>query len=211
MAARLVLCLLLLLGSVRPVLSAPDMASMIGDLERQWAKASYQLPAAEQQPALKAVLQQAEAISRQFPSEALPLAWRGIVLCSYAEARGGLQALSNVTEARDLFLAAKKIDPHIMSGTVDGYLGTLYHAVPAWPIGFGDRDKAAAYFRLSIAENQPSIDIDFLYGHYLFEIGQYAEAKQYLTAGLAMPLRPDHVDYDNGRRRDISETLAKMQ
>lgn len=188
-----------------------DMQSAIAALEKKWAAISYHLPKEKQEAAFRALSQQAEAVARQFPGEALPLAWRGIILCSWAEAQGGLGALDHVIAARDVFLQAKKIDAHAMAGAVDGYLGTLYHAVPGWPIGFGDKAKAAAYFRQAVSENPPSIDINFLYGHYLFEMGDEVQAKQYLTAALAMPLRPDHVDYDNGRRQDITETLAKMK
>ena len=211
MIARLVLSLLILLGLGGPALAAPDMVSMIADLERQWAKASYQLPVAEQQPALKAVLQQAEAISRQFPHEALPLAWRGIILCSYAEARGGLQALGNVTEARDLFLQAKKLDPQVMNGTVDGYLGTLYYKVPGWPIGFGDMQRAREYFRRALAENPGSLDTHFLYGEFLSNTADKDVARRYLTAGLAIPIRADHAEYDAGRRQDIAGILAGLK
>jgi tetratricopeptide (TPR) repeat protein len=191
--------------------AAADTESAIAALENQWAAISYHTPKETQEAAFQALSRQADDLARQFPGQALPLAWRGIILCSWAEAQGGLQALDHVIAARDAFLQAKKIDAHIMNGTVDGYLGTLYHAVPGWPIGFGDRNKAAAYFRQAVSENPPSIDIGFLYGHYLFETGDYAQARQYLTAALAMPLRPDHVAYDNGRRQDIAETLAKMK
>lgn len=191
--------------------AAADMEGAIRALENQWAAISYHTPKEAQQAAFQALSQQADMLARQFPGQAVPLAWRGIILCSWAEAQGGLQALDHVTAARDLFLQSKKIDPHVMNGTVDGYLGTLYHAVPGWPIGFGDRNKAAAYFHQAVAENPPSIDIGFLYGHYLFETGDFPQAKRYLTAALAMPLRPDHAAYDNGRRQDITETLAKMK
>jgi tetratricopeptide (TPR) repeat protein len=191
--------------------AASDMQDAIAALESRWAMISYHMPKEAQEAAFQALSRQAEVLARQFPGEAVPLAWRGIILCSWAEAQGGLSALGHVTAARDFFLQAKKIDTHAMNGTVDGYLGTLYHAVPGWPIGFGDKAKAAAYFRQAVSGNPPSIDINFLYGHYLFEIGDTARAKQYLNAALAMPLRPDHVDYDNGRRQDITETLAKMK
>jgi len=191
--------------------TATDMQGAIAALENQWATVSYHTPKETQEAAFQTLSRQAEDLARQFPGEALPLAWRGIILCSWAEAQGGLQALDHVIAARDVFLQAKKIDAHIMNGTVDGYLGTLYHAVPGWPIGFGDNKKAVAYFHQAISQNPPSIDIGFLYGHYLFEMGDYPQARQYLTGALAMPLRPDHVAYDNGRRQDISETLAKMK
>lgn len=198
-------------GSLRSANAAPDLGTALAGLEQQWAKISYQLPTANQESAFAALLQQAETLSRQFPDEALPLAWHGIILCSYAESRGGLQALGNVTQARDLFLQAKAIDPQVMNGTVDGYLGTLYSKVPGWPVAFGDDQQAQRYFRQEVAANPHGIDTDYLYGHYLLSQGDKQRARQYLNAGLTVPIRSDHADYDTGRRRDIAQDLAKIK
>jgi tetratricopeptide (TPR) repeat protein len=186
------------------------MASQLAELERQWAKISYQTPADQRKEPFRALVQQAERIAQDFPGRAEPLAWRGMILCSFAEATGGLAALDDVTQARDLFLEAKQIDPHVLNGTVDGYLGTLYYKVPPWPIGFGDDRKAKQYFQQALSLNPDGIDPNYLYGHYLAEQDRKAEARQYLTKAEQVPIRPDHADYDAGRRMDIAEILAKL-
>lgn len=210
--ARL-LCLVLiipLMMQVHLAMATPDMKSQLAVLEQQWAKASYQTPMSGRKAAFKDLLQQAEQISKQYPGQAEPLAWRGMILCSYAEVIGGLSALDDVTAARDLFLQAKGIDAHVMNGTVDGYLGTLYYKVPPWPIGFGDEKKAQSYFQQAVALNPDGIDPNYLYGHYLADKGEKTEARDYLNRGLQAPIRADHADYDAGRRMDIEESLAKV-
>jgi tetratricopeptide (TPR) repeat protein len=207
---RLLLVLAVGLGLLRPAVAAPDMGSQLAELERQWAKISYQTPAGDRKEPFRALVQQAERIAQDFPGRAEPLAWRGMILCSFAEATGGLAALDDVTQARDLFLEAKQIDPHVLNGTVDGYLGTLYYKVPPWPIGFGDDRKAKQYFQQALSLNPTGIDPNYLYGHYLADQGRKTEAQDYLTRAMQVPIRVDHPDYDAGRRMDISEILAKL-
>lgn len=199
------------IGLVSSAKADPDMATTIGDLEHQWVRISYQMQSADQEAAFKDLLSHADKIVQRFPGQALPIAWRGIILCSYAESRGGVQALHDVTEARDLFMRAKKIDPNIMDGTIDGYLGTLYYKVPGWPIGFGDLQIAQRYFQQAVAENPSSIDTNFFYGQYLLDQGDLRQARKYLMAALVTPIRTDHVDYDQGRRQDVVGALAKIK
>jgi len=205
---RLVILSLALSWLSRGAEAAPDMAASISALELQWAKISYQAAVSDQNAAFVDLLRQAEVISRQFPGEPLPMAWHGIILCSHAEVTGGLRSLREVTQARDLFLEAKRLDPQIMDGTVDGYLGTLYYKVPGWPVGFGDRQRAALYFQQALAENPSGIDANYMYGLYLLDLGDRAEGRAHLLAALHTPVRPDHADYDAGRRQDIQSALA---
>jgi tetratricopeptide (TPR) repeat protein len=205
---RVILFVIISLGLMRPAQAMPDMAAQLADLERQWAKVSYQTPPANQKEAFRLLVQQAERISQDFPGQAEPLAWRGMILCSFAEATGGLGALDDVTQARDLFLQAKRINDHVLNGTIDGYLGTLYYKVPPWPVGFGDDKKAQRYFQQALNLNPTGIDPNYLYGHYLADQGKKREARNYLTRALQVPIRPDHADYDAGRRIDINAALA---
>ena len=204
--ARLVLCLALS-WLPRIAEAAPDLAASISALELQWAKISYQSTGIDQDAAFLDLLRQVDVIAREFPGQPLPMAWRGIILCSHAEVAGGLGSLREVTEARDLFLEAKRLDPRIMDGTVDGYLGTLYHRVPGWPVGFGDRQRAVFYFQQAMAENPAGIDANYMYGLYLLDQGDRVAGRAHLMAALHAPIRPDHADYDAGRRQDIQSAL----
>lgn len=205
---RLLILSLTMSGLPRGAGAAPDMAALISALELQWARISYQSAGIDQNAAFLDLLRQAETIARQFPGQPLPMAWRGIILCSHAEVAGGLRSLREVTQARDLFLEAKRLDPQVMDGTVDGYLGTLYYKVPGWPVGFGDRQQAAFYFQQAMAENPSGIDANYMYGLYLLDQGERIAGRAHLLAALRAPLRPDHADYDAGRRLDIQSALA---
>jgi len=207
---------LALAASSRIAQAAPDIETSVSELERQWARISYYSPtiaprSVDQQMAFASLSQQAEALAQQFPDQPLQMAWRGMIMCSHAEAVGGFKAFHEVTQARDLFLKAKQLDPHIMSGTVDAYLGTLYYKVPGWPIGFGDNQKAVVYFQQAIVESPAGIDSNLLYAKYLIDQGDFAEAQRHLLVALKAPIRPDHAEYDQGRRQDIDAALAKIK
>jgi len=195
--------------SVAANAAATDFATTVDDLERQWARISYQLPVDQQRPKFEALSQQAALVAKQFPDRAEALAWQAMILCSHAESIGGLNALNLVTRAHDLLLRAAAIDERAMGGTIDGYLGTLYYKVPGWPIGFGDERKAKTYFQKSLAIDPTGIDPNYLYGHYLLDHGNKQEARKYLLKALDAPKRPGHQEYDAGRRIDIQADLAK--
>lgn len=211
MRQGLLVVAVMILALMKPAFAAEDMKSSIGDLERQWAEISYQTPANAREAKFKVLTQQAEAAVRQFPGRAEPLAWQAMILCSYAEAIGGLPALDKVTQARDLLLQAAKIDAAALGGTIYGYLGTLYSKVPGWPVGFGDDKKARSYFQRALAIDPSGIDANYLYGHYLVDEGKKQEARPYLLKALNLPPRPDHAAYDAGRRQDIAADLAKIK
>jgi len=41
-----------------------------------------------------------------------------------------------------------------LNGSVYNSLGSLYAKVPGWPLGFGDKKKAQAYFEKALAINR---------------------------------------------------------
>lgn len=99
-----------------------------------------------------------------WPERAEPLVWEGIVLASWAGAKGGLGALKLAKQARDQLLRAEQIDPSALNGSVYTSLGSLYYQVPGWPLGFGDDDKAREYLEKALTMNPDGIDPNFFYG-----------------------------------------------
>ena len=62
-------------------------------------------------------------------------------------------------------------------------LGTLYHRVPGFSVGFGSDRKAKEYLEKAVAINPDGIDRNYFYGEFL---------------------------YDEGRRRDLNALLMKL-
>ena len=98
-----------------------------------------------------------------------------------------------------------------MDGSIYGSLGSLYAKVPGWPIGFGDKQKATAYFERALAQDPTSIDSNFFYADFLADQGDYAKSAEYLKRALAASPRPGREDADAGRRREATDLLAKLK
>ena len=145
----------------------------LADIQQSWDQANYQTAnAAEKQRQLEALSARSEALARKYPRHAEPLVWEGIVLSTYAGAKGGLGALSLAKKSRDCLLEATRIDPAALKGSAYTSLGALYYKVPGWPIGFGDRDKATDFLHKALELNPDGMDPNYFIGELLYEQGE---------------------------------------
>lgn len=189
----------------------PSLDDAIADIGHRWAKVSYQTPEAGRAAAFGPLIAHAEQTAQSFPGRAEPMIWEAIVLSSAAKAEGGLGALSKAKQARDLLLAAEKINPTALNGSIYNSLGSLYAKVPGWPIGFGDKKKAKAYFEKALAINPNGIDPNYFYADLLADQGEYAQAADHLKRALAAPARPGREDADAGRRQEVMHLLETLR
>jgi tetratricopeptide (TPR) repeat protein len=189
-----------------------SLAADISSLQQGWDQANYRsASAAEKQQQLETLSARSEALTHKYPQRAEPLVWQGIVLSTYAGAKGGLGALSLAKKSRDCLLEAMKIDPAALHGSAYTSLGALYYKVPGWPIGFGDHDKASDFLHKALALNPDGMDPNYFIGELLFEEGEYTNAMQHLEKALAAPPRPDRPIADAGRRAEINVLIAKVR
>ena len=183
----------------------------IAAIAHRWASISYRTPEKDREAALKGLAATAEQLVRNSPGKAEPMVWDAIVLASYAKAEGGLDALTKLQQARNLLLAAEKIDPNALNGSIYTSLGSLYAKVPGWPLSFGDAHKARAYLQLALKINPNDIDAQYFYGDFLATQGEYAQALDHLKQALAAPPRSGREDADAGRRQEIVALITEIQ
>ncbi len=206
-------CALALVAATPNVRAADDdIAAELLDIQHAWDKANYEVsdPAAKKND-LETLSKRAEAFVRAHPDKAEPLVWQGIVLSTYAGARGGFGALSIAKKSRDSLLAALKVDGTVLNGSAYTSLGALYYKVPGFPLGFGDHDKAAEYLRKALSLNPDGIDPNYFYGELLFESGDYPQSLRYLQKALAAPARPDRPLADQGRRGEVTALMVRVR
>jgi tetratricopeptide (TPR) repeat protein len=190
---------------------APFTAELV-EIQHGWEQATYQAAdEAIKVRQLEALTARSEAFARKYPQRAEPLVWEGIVLSSYAGAKGGLGALSLAKKSRDCLLEATRIDPEALQGSAYTSLGALYFKVPGWPLGFGDEDKATNFLQKALALNPDGMDPNYFIGELLFEQGAYARSLEHLQKALAARPRPDRPLADTGRRAEINTLLAKVR
>ncbi|KEF30058.1 MAG: hypothetical protein EP339_09465 [Gammaproteobacteria bacterium] len=189
---------------------AADLDTDLLDIQTRWAKIQYQTPEDKREKAFEKLSAETEAFVSQYPGRAEPLIWQGIVLSTYAGAKGGLGALGLVKQARKSLEKAVEIDPNALDGSALTSLGSLYYQVPGWPLSFGDDDKAKKYLQRALTLNPEGIDANFFFGDYLLEQGENDRAKVYLSKVLEVPGRPGRALADEGRRREAKQRLENL-
>lgn len=190
---------------------AASLETEINELASAWDVANFATGGAEKEKALAALAKRAKALSEAWPNRAEPLIWEGIVLASWAGAKGGLGALKLAKQARDRLHRAEAIDPSVLNGSVYTSLGSLYYQVPGWPVAFGDDKKAGEYLRKALAINPDGIDPNFFYGDYLIEEGDYQRAVAVLQHALEALPRPGREVADEGRHAEILKAIEKAK
>jgi len=207
-----------MLGSmllVWSLLSCPARAANLDDdiqnLQDEWAIVNYRTTVGDTRTkVLEGLSQRAAAVSAQYPQRAEPLAWEGIILSTYARAKGGLGALSLAKQARAKLEKALQLEPDALDGSVYTSLGTLYHKVPGFPLGFGDDKTARQYLQKAIVLNPEGIDPNYFYGEYLLDTGKHDQAREHLQRALRAPARKGREVADAGRRQEAAALLETL-
>lgn len=192
-------------------LQAAPVDDAVAELQHDWETIAYATPAPQRAERYEALAARARAASLAFPGRAEPLIWEGIVVSSWAGAKGGLGGLSLARQARGLYESALKIRPDALDGSALNSLGVLYYKVPSWPVGFGDRDKAQALLKQALAINPNGIDPNYFYGEFLVESNRATEALPYLERALKAPPRPGRELADSGRRGEAKVLLERAR
>ena len=184
-------CALLCLTSLPSFALSEQGQTQLQNLQDRWAEINYQLPKEQRENAFASLSKQAQQAVAAEPNAAELQIWNGIILSTYAGAKGGLGALGLVKEAKASLEQGLALDPKALSGSAYTSLGSLYYQVPGWPVGFGDDEKAEVMLKQALAINPDGIDPNYFYGDYLARAKRFAEAKAALEKALQAPPRPN--------------------
>ncbi len=206
-----VCALMLALASQSSFALSPAGESSLRQIQTRWAEINYQTPEAQREAAFARLASEAESAVVGEPQAAELHIWHGIVLSTWAGAKGGLGALGLVKQAKAELEKAIELDPAALDGSAYTSLASLYYQVPGWPIGFGDEDKAEALFKQALALNPDGIDPNYFHGDFLLRQKRCGEAQAALQKALAAPDRPGREVADAGRREEARALLARVQ
>jgi len=212
MALGLCAGLMLLLA---PAAHADAVMDAVKALQHEWAHVNYELPDKEKEKAFKALVDKAAALTAKYPNRAEPKVWEAIIRAGYAGAMGGLsamfKAMPQMEKGRDLLLAAEKIDPKALNGSIYTTLGSFYYMVPGGFIGFGDDDKALEYLKKALEIAPDDMDANYFMGDYWLEQKKYDKALPYFEKVLSLPDVADRPVYSKGRKAEARKKLAKVK
>jgi tetratricopeptide (TPR) repeat protein len=185
-------------------------ATNLSDLQNEWARISYESPAASRLEAMTRLKVTADSAVAAQPDSAELLIWDGIITSTVAGLKGGLGALSLAKEARTLLEKAQTRNPGALNGSALTSLGALYYQVPGWPIGFGSSDKARTNLEAALRLDHDGIDPNYFYADFLFHEGDYPGAKLAAQRALAAAPRAGREIADKGRRGEVQALLARI-
>lgn len=192
-------------------LHAKTSTDSIEDLQHMWAEIRYHFAVGERELAFEKLAAKAHIARLDHANDPNFLIWEGIVLSSWAGERGGLGALGLVKDAKILYEQAIAINPNALDGSAYSSLGVLYYKVPGWPLGFGDKTKAAELLKKALAINPRGIDANYFFADYLYEQGDSSSARIYAEQALKAPSRIGRELADKGRREELAALLAKIE
>lgn len=205
-------CLALLAVISLPVMALSEAnQTELKQIQTRWAEINYQLPEKQREAAFAELAQRAEKAVNSEPQAAELHIWHGIILSTWAGAKGGLDALDLVKQAKAELEQALKLDDQALDGSAYTSLGSLYYQVPGWPIGFGDDSQAETMLKKALALNPKGIDPNYFYGDFLQREERYPEAKAALEKALAAPDRPGRARADAGRRAEARQLLKTVE
>ena len=178
--------------------------------QHKWEVAQYQQKGEAQEQALATLAQEVRKAAQAHPEDLKLKTWAGIIVGSYAGAKGGLGALGLAKEAKRDYEEVIAKDASTLNGSALTSLGVLYYRVPGWPLGFGDDEKAAFLLKRGLNFNPDGIDSNYFYADYLLSQGKPDEAKPYLQKALQAAPRPGREIADAGRRSEIQLLQRKL-
>lgn len=191
--------------------SFADVDSELAQIQQRWSEVNYQIEGKAKLTAFEQLAEQAERLANANPDLAEIWTWSGIVKSTFAGAKGGLGALGLAKSAKADLEKAISIDAEVLNGSALTSLGTLYHSVPGWPVGFGDEDKAAELLQRGVALNPENIDTNYFYGTFLMDKKQYAKAREHLLNAQQASPRPGREIADAGRQKEVAAALAALE
>lgn len=188
--------------------SAAAQQNELFPLMQRWGNVEYEMQGDAQQRAFESLVKEIDALAQRYPDNAHVLTAQGVVLASYAKAKGGLGALDLAKQARKALERAIQIDPQGENGSAYVTLGALYQHAPGWPIAFGDDDKAGELLKRAVEIRPDGIDTNFYYAQYLEDQGQHAEARQYAERAVEGQARKGRAS-DEALRQEVRQWLAR--
>jgi len=184
----------------------------LAHIQQQWAISNYQTTSkAQKVQEFEALAAEAHRFVEQNPNRAEPLIWEGIVLSTYAGAKGGLGALALAKKSRAALEAALKIDGNALDGSAYTSLGALYSKVPGFPLSFGDDDKAQDLLVKALTINPYGVDPNFFYAQFLCERHECHKALRYLLRAAEAPARTGREIADEGRHQEVLALLDQAK
>jgi len=167
---------------------ANAMDNALQKIESEWAVAEHTYAVDQRKTVFQDLLKQTKALTNEFPGKAKPLILQACIVLTRAKIENSLAALASVHEAKKLLEKAMAINPKADRGSAMVTLGILYYKVPAWPIAFGDNDKARKMLQQALKVNPKGMDSNYFYAEFLLTQDNPEKATTHLVKAVNAPV-----------------------
>lgn len=189
---------------------ASDLDDAVHSIESEWASIYFSAEHNGKEHAYSRLFNRTIELSKDRPDSPELLFWQATILASRAEHLNPIDALAAIHRARDMLLKTIAIKPDTLNGSALITLGALYYQAPAWPIAFGDNEKAEKYLRRGLEINPKGIESNYYFGEYLLHQDRADQALKYFEAALKGPIRKEQHFADVSLKQEIKKKLAKV-
>ncbi|MCB1937476.1 MAG: hypothetical protein KDF59_16230 [Nitrosomonas sp.] len=137
-------------------------------------------------------------------SNSRALFWKAVAMGKIVEDGGILSALKMLRPMEQILLRVIELDELYENAGAHRALGRMYHLLPSFPIGFGNKQKA--YTHLTRAHELFPNDLitRAFYADLLFDIGKKKDARMHADFVLATPV-------DEANAREFAEYITIAQ
>lgn len=198
----------------------PALSAEVQYIEDEWGRIKFDMKqgSGQQLRQMDELGKQADALAERYPDQPAALTWAGIVLSERASliieskpVTGGIKALGLAKQAKSVLERSYEIDPTALGAAAATTLGTLYYRVPAFPVGFGNMEKARALLEEAVRIAPDSLDTIYYYADFLISNNQLPQARAALQRALAIPQDTSRPNWDRKRRLVIENLLEKIR
>ncbi|QJQ95229.1 MULTISPECIES: hypothetical protein [Halomonadaceae] len=197
--------------ALSPLGLADSHEEALSSLKERWEHIVTEMPSSQRRSALESLSGEASSLAGAHSSEADAWLWKGIVLASHAQERGGMGALGLARDARDALERAIRLDPRGDNGSAYVTLGALYDRVPGRPLGFGNSNTAEQMFRQALEIRPGGIDVNYYYAVFLEDEGRTGEARKHASRAVEGLAREQRERSDESLREEARRFLATLR
>lgn len=144
------------------------------------------------------------------PNHAPALFWKAVAMGKIVEDSGIFKALKRMRPMEKLLLRVVELDERYENAGAHRALGRIYHLLPAFPISFGNNQKAYTHLKRARALFPDDLITRAFYADLLFDLGKKTEARLHAQFVLTAPIAEEEVaefaQYVNIARTVASKT-----
>ena len=141
------------------------------------------------------------------PNHTPALFWKAVAMGKIVEDSGIFKALKRMRQMEKLLLRVVELDERYENAGAHRALGRIYHLLPAFPISFGNNQKAYTHLKRAHTLFPDDLITRAFYADLLFDLGKKTEAQIHAKFVLTAPIAEEEIE-EFAQYINIARTVA---